>query len=443
MRLHQIRLGSAHLRPAGGAVAALGLLAAVALPAPGRAATLPQPSMSVHAAAQRTARPRILGLRAKPLRGDVRFSFGLSKAATVRVRLYLRGKLRARASKRLHAGRRSITVRRLHPGRYRAILVATDSAGTKSRPVRARFTVRRIQFRAANQPPTAVATATHTSGDAPLTVSFDGTGSSDPDPGDRLSYAWDLDGDGAYDDSSSPQPTYTYTSPGSYTASLKVTDSHGATATTAVTISARNTAPTATVIAPATSRSWAVGDHIDFAGSATDPQDGPLPASALHWELILHHCPSNCHTHSLQTWDGVASSSFDAPDHEYPSYLELRLTATDSGGLTDSKSVRLDPRTVDLTLDSSPPGLQLVLNVASAQAPFTRTVIAGSTNSLSAPSPQTPTGSPLYFASWSDGGAESHNITASVTAAYTATYSAASQAPTTAAAATRASGDAR
>jgi hypothetical protein len=26
-----------------------------------------------------------------------------------------------------------------------------------------------------------------------------------------------------------------------------------------------------------------------------------------------------------------------ARDHEYPSYLELRLTATDSGGLTDTK----------------------------------------------------------------------------------------------------------
>jgi hypothetical protein len=75
---------------------------------------------------------------------------------------------------------------------------------------------------------------------------------------------------------------------------------------------------------------------IEFAGSATDAQDGPLPPSALSWDLILHHCPSNCHTHPLQTFTG-AGGSLSAPDHEYPSHLELRLTATDSGGLTDAK----------------------------------------------------------------------------------------------------------
>ena len=48
----------------------------------------------------------------------------------------------------------------------------------------------------------------------------------------------------------------------------------------------------------------------------------------------MQHCPSNCHSHPVQSFAGVAGGSFVAPDHEYPSYLELRLTATDSGGLT-------------------------------------------------------------------------------------------------------------
>ena len=47
-------------------------------------------------------------------------------------------------------------------------------------------TIGRIQYFSANQPPVAVATATPTTGAAPLTVRFDGTGSSDPDPGDTI-----------------------------------------------------------------------------------------------------------------------------------------------------------------------------------------------------------------------------------------------------------------
>jgi hypothetical protein len=76
-------------------------------------------------------------------------------------------------------------------------------------------TIRRIRYVSANQPPTAVASATPTSGNPPLTVGFDGTGSTDPDAGDPLSYAWDLDGDGAYDDATSPQPTQPPTPPDS------------------------------------------------------------------------------------------------------------------------------------------------------------------------------------------------------------------------------------
>jgi glucose/arabinose dehydrogenase len=283
-------------------------------------------------------------------------------------------------------------------------------------------TIRRVIFTPANQPPTAVATGSPATGAAPLTVQFDGSGSSDPDSGDTLDYAWDLDGDGQYDDSTAVAPSYTYTSQGVYTASLRVTDSHGASSTAAVTINVGNTAPTATITSPAPGTTWKVGDVIEFAGGATDAQDGPLPASALSWALILHHCPSNCHTHPLQSFDGVAGGSFTTPDHEYPSHLELRLTATDSGGLTDTKSIELNPRTVSLTLASSPTGFALAFNGSQVASPFTRTVIQGSRNSISAPSPQTKAKKSWLFRSWSDGGAQTHDVIANSSATYTATY---------------------
>jgi PKD repeat protein len=266
-----------------------------------------------------------------------------------------------------------------------------------------------------------VATATPTTGPAPLTVTFDGSGSSDPDPADPISYAWDLDGDGVVDDSSAVQPEYTYTAAGSYTATLRVTDSHGASNTDSVTISVGNTAPTAVITAPTAGLTWTVGDEITFSGTASDAQDGALPPSALTWKLIQRHCPSECHSHTVQSFAGTAGGSFIAPDHEYPSHLELELTATDSGGLTDTETVRLDPQTVDLTFQTNPGGLRLAVNDSDAKAPFTRTVIIGSTNSISAVTPQMKNGRSYAFVSWSDGGAQTHQIVAPATAT---TYSA-------------------
>ena len=288
-------------------------------------------------------------------------------------------------------------------------------------------TVHRITYTAANQPPTAVITASPTNGPAPLTVSFDGTGSTDPE-GKPLSYSWDLNGDGTFGDATGPTASYTYTTAGVYHPSLRVTDDQGASDTTSVTVTAGNTAPVAVIDSPAPTLTWKVGDTISFSGHATDTQDGTLPASALSWSLILHHCftPTDCHTHLIQTVTGVSSGSFTAPDHEYPCWLEVQLTATDSGGLTSTTSVRLDPKTVVLTFKTNPGGLvlsDLAVNEASVKTPFSVTVVVGSANSVSAPSPQQFNKSTYYFTSWSDGGPQSHTITApAVNTTYTATY---------------------
>ena len=288
-------------------------------------------------------------------------------------------------------------------------------------------TVHRITYAAANQPPTAVFTANPTNGPVPLTVGFDGTPSSDPE-GKPLSYSWDLNGDGTFGDATGPTASYTYTTAGVYHPSLRVTDDQGASDTASVTVTAGNTAPTAVIDSPTSSLTWKVGDTIGFSGHATDQQDGTLPASGLSWSLIMHHCftPTDCHTHLIQTLTDRASGSVTAPDHEYPCWLELQLTATDSGGLASTTSVRLDPKTVVLTFKSNPGGLvlsDLVVNEAPRTTPFSVTVVVGSANSVSAPSPQQFNKSTYNFVSWSDGGPQSHTITApAVNTTYTAVY---------------------
>ena len=196
--------------------------------------------------------------------------------------------------------------------------------------------------------------------------------------------------------------------------------------------STSNAPPTAAIDTPASSLTYAVGDPISFSGHATDPEDGALPASALTWSLIIHHCPTpgNCHTHLVQTWTGAASGSFNAPDHGYPSYLELQLVATDSAGATSTTSVQLSPKTVNLTFASSPSGLSIAVDAAAAVTPFVVTEIVGSSNSISASTPQTLGGTSYTFSSWSDGGAATHNIVAPASAkTYTATFAAPAVAP--------------
>jgi glucose/arabinose dehydrogenase len=184
-----------------------------------------------------------------------------------------------------------------------------------------------------------------------------------------------------------------------------------------------NRSPSPVIDAPTPSLTWQVGEPIAFTGHASDPEQGALPASALTWELLVQHCPSTCHSHTVQTWEGTGNGSFPAPDHDYPSHLELRLTATDAGGASGTTSIELHPETAEITFETSPPGLELVVGPEQLAAPVTRTYIAGTTLSLGAVTPQLVDGTTYEFVSWSDGGAQAHDVVVgSAASTYTATF---------------------
>ena len=83
-----------------------------------------------------------------------------------------------------------------------------------------------------NQPPIASSTGDPLQGEAPLTVDFDGTGSSDAD-GAIASFAWDF-GDG--DTGSGQTPSHTFESEGTYNVILTVTDNQGSKATDSLVV---------------------------------------------------------------------------------------------------------------------------------------------------------------------------------------------------------------
>lgn len=114
------------------------------------------------------------------------------------------------------------------PGAYTATLTVTDSDGLIDSDSVA-ITVNPPP----NSPPVANASASPTSGTAPLSVAFSSSGSYDPD-GSIASYQWNF-GDGS--SSNSADPSKTYNSVGSFTATLIVTDNGGATNSDPVSIS--------------------------------------------------------------------------------------------------------------------------------------------------------------------------------------------------------------
>ena len=286
--------------------------------------------------------------------------------------------------------------------------------------------IHRIVYSGSNGIPTARITASPSSGAAPLNVNLSGATSTDPD-GDVLTYRWDFDNNGTWD-ATGVSTSHTYPA-GTYTAKLEVNDGHGHTATATRQIQSGNTAPTLGTVTPSSSLTWATGDPINFSATATDPQQGTMPASAFSWSVSIEHCPSGvCHTHPFNQQSGVAAGSFTAPPHEYPSHLLVTVTVTDSGGLTDSRTVVLQPKTVEVTFASSPTGAGVTVGDTAHTAPYTETFIQGSPFTVTA-APTVGTGAATaVFTSWSDGGARSHVITApAAPTTYTATYTLASQ----------------
>ncbi|MFC5381424.1 PQQ-dependent sugar dehydrogenase [Aquipuribacter nitratireducens] len=144
-----------------------------------------------------------------------------------------------------------------------------------------------------------------TGSEAPLTVDFAGTGSSDPE-GDRLKYAWDFDSDGTVD-STSATASFTYEEPGYYRASLQVTDVGGKdrkrSASTYVEISVGGQAPVVDFVTPGNGDTFSWGDTISYEVTVSDDQ--PVDCDAVTVTYIVGH---DQHGHPITTASGCTGT---------------------------------------------------------------------------------------------------------------------------------------
>lgn len=269
-----------------------------------------------------------------------------------------------------------------------------------------------------NQPPTAEIVADRTfglmDGEGKFPVEFDASGSTDVDEAGELTYEWDLDGNGEFEPGSATI-AHTYEAEENVTAQVRVIDSEGATDFDRVKLYPGDRPPENLVmeLPPEEPPLWTVGDKISLKGSATDPdvEDEIGDEIQLDWDVILRHCPDHCHSHPLEHFAGAETAEVTAPDHEYPSHLLVRLTATDNRGLSPPPIERpIHPRSVDMRMESEPPGAKLTIGEATREAPFEWTLLAGGAATVSAPETTLIGGVWHRFSSWSDGGERTHLI---------------------------------
>jgi glucose/arabinose dehydrogenase len=194
-------------------------------------------------------------------------------------------------------------------------------------------TVNRILYvGAGNHAPSVKASATPTSGYAPLSVSFSAAGTTDLD-NDPLSYHW-VFGDGVEADGITAD--HTYQANGAYLAALQVNDTH-VTREAKVSITVGSVPPIAQITDPRPGRAFVDGETVAYSGFATD-MDETLGPNALRWTVILHH---NAHEHHYQDSIGP-TGSFVAVGHGTTTdtiAYEIVLTATDSTGLSDVQRI--------------------------------------------------------------------------------------------------------
>jgi glucose/arabinose dehydrogenase len=246
----------------------------------------------------------------------------------------------------------------------------------------------------------------------PREVAFTADNSIDPDD-NVMSYAWDLDGDGDFDDGTGETASAFFAANGMHAVAVQASDGSGGVDVARMRVSVTNNAPVVTITSPSPALAWSVGQVVALAATSSDAEQGTLPDAALAWQVFRQDCANPDFTDCTETLLGSftgAAAQFTAPEADFPAYLRIVLTGTDSGNLTASDEVAIYPATADLTLASTPAGLALAFDGVPAPAPHAHTVILNEAFEVAAPSPQVLDGVEYAFADWSDGGAPTHVV---------------------------------
>jgi glucose/arabinose dehydrogenase len=263
----------------------------------------------------------------------------------------------------------------------------------------------RLSYSTDSHIPVANATADVTKGIEPLTVHFSSEGSMDPDE-DPITYLWDFD-DG--NTSTEANPVHTFTQKGTYTVDLTVSDGTGSSHAVPIIVQV-GTPPVVTIGSPVENDEYRAGDEISITSHAIDAAGLDLNDANIKTEVILHH---DTHIHPFLGPLTGRAHTFKIPDHGEASantWYEIKVTATDTNGLSDTKSVNIRPIKSQMTFTSNVPGLEILLDGSPHATPHVIDGVEKFVREISVPTVQELNGQMYVFDHWSDGGTARHKI---------------------------------
>jgi glucose/arabinose dehydrogenase len=179
----------------------------------------------------------------------------------------------------------------------------------------------------------------------------------------------------------------------------------------ALTVNGSNQQPQPVIHTPVAGTMYRAGDVIQFSGSATDPEDGQLPASAFLWHVMFFH---GDHYHDgPPIGSGVKSGSFTIPTSGETAtnvFYRILLQVADSKGATNFTQIDLKPHLSVMTMQTNPSGLNLTMEGQPITTTNAVKSVEGIERTIGVVNNQTVNGTSYAFASWAHGGAASQTI---------------------------------
>ena len=127
---------------------------------------------------------------------------------------------------------------------------------------------------------------------------------------------------------------------------------------------------------------------------------------------------------SVTVGSGSVSQSFNVPTAVVSNTTTVTITASYNGTSVNAPTLTVNPPpTVSVTLSANVTGLSVTADGSSYTAPHLFTWVQGSSHTINVVSPQNSGNTRYLFSSWSDGGGQSHLVTALSSTTITASFS--------------------